>query len=366
MVVVLIPRREKEEDDDSNHHPWPSSIDNESVTSMAPPTSIYPEASKYTGAFPYTGPYTGRPGLPTTLLSQSPPESLQSSVSSDAHSPYSDNAGYSSTPTTALSDGSPQPTSTNSDDFKGVDPSQKGKDHSGHVGLYAAAGIVPVVVLAILGVAIFFYLRKRKRQRQQAAVVKTPRGQEMKARPQSTVQPFMAASPVQPSYTAPPSHPPPPASPTSPMSTQPVILGPIAPASNGAYYTGIDTSDIVSVDDRPENDRTGLGNPFADTSSLNEEPPPPYRPRSLAPSALSRDASVRTSIAHLSRDTSLRVPAAHSQTNLIERSERSPFADPDDDTVSEASGPTAGRHLDTLSIVSDLSYQEQPNTRSSV
>jgi hypothetical protein len=186
----------------------------------------------------------------------------------------------------------------------------------------------------------------------------------MKARPQPTVQPFLATSPVQPSYTAPPSHPPPPASPASP---QPVILGPIAPTSNGTYYTGIDTSDIVSMNDRPENDRTGLGNPFADTSSLNEEPPPPYRPRSLAPSALSRDTSVRTSVAPLSRNTSLRAPPGHSQTNLIDHPERSPFADPDDDAVSDVSGPTAGRHQDTLSIVSDLSYQEEPtNTRQSI
>lgn len=218
---------------------------------------------------------------------------------------------------------------------------------------YAAAGIVPVVVLAILGVFIFFCLRKRKRQRAiDAAQAKV---QEMKSRS----QPFMAAqygaspsSPVpapglqyslppptlQAHYTVPTSHPP---SLPGPAMPQPVILGPIAPNSNSAYFTGIDTSDVVSV-----TDRTGLGDPFADSNSLTEEPPPPYRPRSLAP---------------ISRDSSLRIPTAvHSRTNLMAE-EQSPFADPvDDDAISVLSGPPRRRQHDAMSVVSDLSYQDEP------
>jgi hypothetical protein len=90
--------------------------------------------------------------------------------------------------------------------------------------------------------------------------------------------------------------------------------------------------------------------PFSDNHSLTE-PPPPYRPRSAAPPSFmtssSRHSSIRTSAA----------PHATSQTHLIERS---PFADPIDDDISELSGPTTGRNEDRMSAVSDLSYQNDP------
>lgn len=218
--------------------------------------------------------------------------------------------------------------------------------------LYAAAGVVPVIVMSILGVFLFFYLRKRKRQRE--IVTTQQKLDEMKSRGQPlTTAPYDIPPPSRPSSSSPeysvtppaiqahylpPGNLPPMAGPTT---LQPVILGPIAPNSNGAYFTGIDTSDVVSV-----NDRTGLGDPFADSNSLSEEPPPPYRPRSLPP---------------ISRDSSLRMPAAyHSRTNLISQ-ELSPFADPrDDDAVSVISGTALNRQNDAMSAVSDLSYQEDP------
>jgi hypothetical protein len=150
-----------------------------------------------------------------------------------------------------------------------------------------------------------------------------------------------------PHYVVPPVLPPPARSPVAP---QPVILGPIVPGSNGAYYTGIDTSDVVSM-----HDTTGTDNPFVDQSDPHGEPPPPYRPRSIA--------------ATISRNTSLRQapPAALSETNLMAvhgQIPRSPFADPHDDAISEFSEPTrrrfGRRNEDELSVVSDLSYQQEP------
>jgi hypothetical protein len=46
-----------------------------------------------------------------------------------------------------------------------------------------------------------------------------------------------------------------------------------------------------------------------------------------------------------------------SRTQLIERS---PFDDPEDDEVSDISGPTLGRETDAMSDVSELSYQIDP------
>lgn len=205
--------------------------------------------------------------------------------------------------------------------------------------------MVPIVLAAIIGALIFFCMRKRKKQKQIAAAQAA--AQEMKAR-NPTVHPYVSSSLPTPrplSRSTPSTNP----SPTSPTIPQPVILGPIS-GSNSNYFTGIDTSDVVSV---RSSERTGLGNPFADSNSLNEEPPPPYYPRSIAP---------------LSRDTSLRVsqppPPAWSQTELITTAGqpvRSPFDDPtDDDAVSVVSEPTARQDRDDLSAVSDLSYQQDP------
>ncbi|KAF2194865.1 hypothetical protein K469DRAFT_546724 [Zopfia rhizophila CBS 207.26] len=248
------------------------------------------------------------------------------------------------TPTPLVTDG-PGPTSTSGDVAgDGSSAGSQGKHGSNHRALYAAAGIVPLVVLAFLGLIIFFYLRKRKRQQHEGQKQARAKAQEMRMRnqPHPYIQPHYTSPITESHYTAPPPTLPPPVA--SSVTPQPVILGPIVPGSNGAYYTGIDTSDVVSIPDR-----TGLGNPFADGDGLDEEPPPPYRPRSIAP---------------LSRDTSLRAPpSAHWRTNLTESHDqglRSPFEDPrDDDTVSDISGPTLRRN-DAMSAVSDLSYQEDP------
>ena len=202
--------------------------------------------------------------------------------------------------------------------------------------IIAAAATSSMMVLVLIGIIALFY-RKRKRQRQQTL---RSQMQQLKNREGPSMPVHTRTSTIYPQYAPPNLTPPPPL-----VTSQPVILGPIAPGSNGAYYTGIDTSDIMSV-----HDRAGLGNPFADGDSLNEEPPPPYRPRSLGP---------------MSRNTSLRTPpAAASRTNATEgnyQSVRSPFADPlDDDAISDMSGPTMRGSHDRMSVVSDLSYQEDP------
>jgi hypothetical protein len=217
------------------------------------------------------------------------------------------------------------------------------KDRMSKGGVLAATAITPVVVLAFIGGFVFLCMRKRKRRKEETEAAEN-KVQEMKMQPQ--LQPYMAGAPsASPSYASTPSHLMPPPNPSAPP---PIILGPIPSGANGAYFTGIDTSDVVSMTSA-NNLRPGpLG--FSDGDSLTE-PPPPYRPRSAAPPSLtntSRHSSVRTSV------------ALHtiSQTYLIERS---PFDDPeDDDVVSDLSGPTAGRSEDAMSAVSDLSYQNEP------
>ncbi|RAR11358.1 hypothetical protein DDE83_004613 [Stemphylium lycopersici] len=227
----------------------------------------------------------------------------------------------------------------------GRPPGWGSEKHANNAPLYAAAAVVPIVLLVIIGVVTVVCLRRRRKRRVEAAVGTV--AEEMKMQPhQDVVQAYIA--PLAPSppvvsvsraYTASPNHLPP----TSTSSEfQPIILGPIGSSSNGAYLTGMDTSDMVSINSNSQ----GLGNPFSDNSSLTE-PPPPYRPHSSAPPSFTTN----------SRHSSLRAPAT---PHIIERS---PFDDPDNDTVSEVSGPALGRDDDTVSMMSDMSYQREPYSR---
>jgi hypothetical protein len=213
-------------------------------------------------------------------------------------------------------------------------------------GMYAAAAVTPIVVLVIIAAIVFFCMRKRKRQRRET--VEAAQVEEMKMRSQTppTARAYMA-SPLgtTPQHTLSNNHLFP--APNS-ASMEPIILGPIPSGANGAYFTGIDTSDAVSMSST--NNFRPPPNPFSDNESLSE-PPPPYRPRSVAPPSFtnsSRQSSIRAPIP----------PPATSQTHLVERS---PFENPfDDDMISELSGPTAGRSEDAMSAVSHLSYQNDP------
>ncbi|KIW04964.1 uncharacterized protein PV09_04127 [Verruconis gallopava] len=141
----------------------------------------------------------------------------------------------------------------------------------------------------------------------------------------------------------------------------PVIL---STTMNNTYFTGIDTSDQVSLSDQRS---------VASHDTFGEEPPPPYRPRSVPP--ISRETSVRTSITSTpyrmsstrSRCETLSSASAVRRSNEV----RSPFDDPEeaeeDEHASEASTLRGGARMSTdrLSEASDLSYQEDPRPTAS-
>ena len=126
---------------------------------------------------------------------------------------------------------------------------------------------------------------------------------------------------------------------------------------SNAYFTGIDTSDAVSVVSH-----SLPPNPYAFDPEHGDEPPPPYRPRSVAP--ISREAS--TTVRGGSR--MLTPPPEEHRT-------RSPFDDPedDDDDDDENSSMVFGSGArpvhsqdDRMSDVSDLSYQGPTTAHHSV
>jgi hypothetical protein len=315
---------------------------------------------------PTNFPFTSNMGMPTDILSRFSSRPTDFSYPNDGDNTrgppntlLTSRSSYTTTPL-GQTDTTPLPSSTLTNSgahtttgFAGTIGQNDGDDHGDkdhdNGGGKVAAGAVPGVLLVIVIIVAFLWMRRRKRQRQmiahqghtelKAAFVaahygSNPPSPPPAAQPQVVVRPSQTPPPV---ALAPP---------------QPVILGPIGSGSNGAYFTGIDTSDAIST----QNDRTGLGNPFADGDSLAEEPPPPYRPRSMA--TASRNSSMRAP------------PSVHSQTIPVANGSqplRSPFADPEEDdfvSLSDISGPTFGRNhnVDELSPVSDLSYQLEPAT----
>ncbi|KAJ4373190.1 hypothetical protein N0V83_003483 [Neocucurbitaria cava] len=291
-------------------------------------------------------PYTEHPGYASNAWTGWPYDGFPSSTASwvtETKTPYGDNGEISTsskTPELLASNDISSPSATATDESGGQHPGWPRPSAANNAPMYAAASIVPIVVLAIIGCIAFCCLRKRKRQRERSGLRMT--AQEMKMHPQATARPYMAPPAVSPQYAVSPSQPPPTSDPSAPP---PVILGPISSGANGAYLTGIDTSDVISV---TSNNLRPI-DPFADNHSLTE-PPPPYRPRSIPP----------PSFVSASRQSSFRSPQpapATSQTHLIERS---PFDDPEDDGISEVSGPTLGHGDDAMSAVSDLSYQQDP------
>jgi hypothetical protein len=366
--------------DDDDHHlpPYPTEVEDDDEMPETPsfvdklpletPSSPYFEEPTEAPSFVYPYPSkqmsygsdrnTERP-WPTWPLSwlteggsrgngpyQSPQTSTTLVISRTA---YGDHNGLQSstatmTPTLIPTDGTSPPTPPD-DDSPGLQ-NNAADNGPNRTPIYAAAGIVPVVVV-IVGFFVFFCLRRRRRQKQ--AVNAHGHIEEMKMQPKPVMLPYIAPpSPppaVLPHYSPSSSHP------STASSLQPVILGPIPSGTNGAYLTGMDTSDVVSMTSASNISRMGTvvdRDPFADGRSL-EEAPPPYRPSSLPP----------VSLASTSRNSSVRIAAPHttSRTQLIERS---PFDDPEDDEISELSETTPGGHTDAMSDVSNLSYQIDP------
>ncbi|PVH96893.1 hypothetical protein DM02DRAFT_102181 [Periconia macrospinosa] len=299
---------------------------------------------------------------PTESTQWPPKTTLKTSTSTPtSNQAYSD---LNSTPITDASTASSTPPSSYSPGDSADHRPKWPKKQGDHTPIYAAAGIISVVTVASIVLFLFFCMRKRKRQ----ALAATVAGAQMKERENArtnNVQAYMAVPPPpltrEPSYTAPPRGSPPPLD--VPRTPPPVILGPILGGPNSNYFTGIDTSDMVSVTSNEQHhsaghdDRTGLSNPFADSNSLNEEPPPPYRPRSAA-FASSRGSSLRASsdsMAPISSSSSLSHGRGGTGTM------RSPFDDShhvheDSDSVSTISdhGPNYSIAR-RMSAVSDLS-----------
>ncbi|OAL05114.1 hypothetical protein IQ06DRAFT_104463 [Phaeosphaeriaceae sp. SRC1lsM3a] len=325
-----------------------------------------PSKTPYAKAYPpYNSLYNGLP-TPTALGASTVPYAYTGSViwtevssSSPSWTTLASTTPLSST--AAMFEDTTSCLSSTTDDlysYRTAFPYENGppswKDHRGKMnngGMYAAAAITPILVLAIIAGIAYFCMRKRKRQRAEAAAAAAQtRVEEMKMQPRSqpTTQAYMAPpmSPV-PQFLSSNVHlrPPP-----NVARAQPIIYGPVPSGANGAYFTGIDTSDAISMNSA-NNVPPALPVSSTDNDSLVEPPPPPYRPRSAAPPSFtnsSRHSSIRVSMA----------PPLTSRTQLIERS---PFDDPiDDDAISELSGPTTGRGDDAMSAVSDCSYQNEP------
>lgn len=359
--------------DDEDGSPESSISDDHSLTTPAiphmgatpiptPATSTYPSEMSYPQIQSTDTDHRGPPPEVTARPSDNsnrpfrppsgygPPSTWMTSYSKTQA--YPDHNGLKTTttptPTPVSETASPKPTD---DDFSLQNHGADGG--SNKTTIYAAGGVVPIVVI-ILVFLIFFCLRKRRRQRQAAAVHSNI--EEMKMQPKPVERPYFApiTPPSPPPQAALPQYSPSTTSlshPPTASSSQPVILGPIPSGNNGAYLTGMDTSDLVSMRSGGVS-RQGTvvdRDPFADGRSL-EEAPPPYRPSSLPPASL----------ASTSRNSSVRMSAPLHMTSQTQLIERSPFDDPDDDDVSDTSEPILNRDTDAMSDVSELSYQIDP------
>lgn len=346
---------QKSHDDSFDDHPKVKEYSYRPSTTpiLLPPAMVTPVVIEIevsldgTPSRPYT--YNPPASIPPWWSSYAPSSDLISTTSSTStrskYYPASVMATVASTTSVIqMTGGDPQPTYSSGDGSATWRPwhGPPDNDDSHNGGIYAAAAVTPIVVLAIIALVVFLCLRKRKRQRMRVAG--GTGAQEMKSSHNSqsaTIQPYLA-SPLIPL--------PPPivhrrdSYPRPANQTQPIILGPIPSSNNGAYLTGMDTSDVVSVTSashfRPEQ-----SDPFSDNNSLSE-PPPPYRPRSVGPPSFishSRHSSVRSN-----------APPASSRTLSMQRS---PFDDPvEDDAISELSSEDE-RGGEAVSVVSDLSYQ---------
>lgn len=229
--------------------------------------------------------------------------------------------------------------------------------------------IIPLIIVGISAVALFLIIRARRRQRAAAGAMPEmkdlapgrPRDERAYIRPPSSEPPTITVGTSTPSEARNPTTDT--NTPPTQRQSQPVIL---STTMDQAYYTGLDTADHISLSD--VRSQTSV-EPYEE----GDEPPPPYRPRSVPP--ISRDASVRTSRTARTSSTARRNrnnstdQSSQLLISGIRRSHdlRSPFEDPEDedDAASAISEVTIRpqRHAaqgDRLSVVSDLSYQEEP------
>jgi hypothetical protein len=262
--------------------------------------------------------------------------------------------GYSSAASTAKVTDNPQ--------------TQTSQKNNGPPVMVLAVGIIVPIIVCIITITACIFLVSHYRRKAKALDTVERSSSEMREVGPGSPKPTAGATAAEErAYLTPPSDAPQMttalAAVTAPRTQgqdQPVIL---STTMNNTYYTGIDTSDHVSLSDQRS---------MASRDTFGEEPPPPYRPRSVPP--ISRETSVRTSTASTpNRNSSVRSRCETlSGGSIIRRSNevRSPFDDPeeededeDEDDISEAStirGASSHRETDRLSVVSDLSYQDEP------
>lgn len=313
-----------------------------------PPFSFPPYYSQEPYYSQYDPNYTGDPNY--TLGRQLPPAT--SSSSSPATTTVTDSGGF--TPTvTPFAEQSGSPTSYHShhtDDPPPQNLNGSGPHHSLSSGIMAAAGVIATIIfiLALLGLCVFLLRRHRKAKAKAQAQVADANGQQM-------LQSLGASNVVDQRAHLKASGPAPlpiimtstSSSAASSQQSVPQVAPPIilSTTMDHSYFTGIETDHISLADNRST--RT------ADT----DEPPPPYRPRSVPP--ISRESSVHISNGQLPNY----MPSNPVILSRTEESIHNPFDDDDDDdAISEIEDGTtlASRNNDHLSIVSDLSYQQEP------
>ena len=300
-------------------------------------------------------------GSSTTVASVS----ISSSSNSASATPHTTSA-YSDyqpplNPSTTTADGSSQHPSNSA--------SLDNEVHRAPVPAIVAMGIIiPLILIGLSALACFFCIRRRRREHG-ATEVEAMRGgtaaPQMKSvgvggglTTNAQSERAYMASPTTAAATAAVLSPASTSSSTTPIAPQPVIL---STTMNNGFYTGIDTSDHISLTDQRSQ---------ASAETFGEEPPPPYRPRSVPP--MSRESSVRQPMAGMNACPRSSRHDPLSGAGLIRRSDevRSPFDDPessDDDAISQISTIRSYRNRpgDALSVVSDISYQEDEGTHSS-
>ena len=195
-------------------------------------------------------------------------------------------------------------------------------------GVLAAAGVIATLIVVLMLAACCCVVFRKRRRRSPSApaimqpMIKTPGPTPLARAHVRNPEPAAAASLTSPSTTSTPS-----------TNARHVLL---TTTMDQSYYTGIDTSDAISLAERQPQPAT----------AMSDEPPPPYRPRSVPP---------------VSRGHSLRVTDGLAGYQPGQNM-RSPFDDPvdEDDGLSDLGNDCGGRDVDRLSAVSDLSYQEEP------
>lgn len=225
----------------------------------------------------------------------------------------------------------------------GPDPDEP--HHHPPIGLMVA---IPLVIIGALIAGFFAWRRKRQQRRQRAGMT-----QEMKMRsPDEGLPQYSAAVPPPPAPMSPIRTGPattasssltPHSTSLSPSATGTTVIDPNQPVilnnnMGGAYFTGIDTSDALSITSGNRNSRMSLD---ARSMTSSDDPPPPYRPRSVPP--ISRETSLRAPN-NVGTATIPLEPLSESNLSRVRLHDglSNPFADPDsdeDEFASQASTP---------------------------